>query len=408
MRVLGMNSGTSVDSIDLALCEFAPAQDQPNTLTLRLLAYGEHPYPAELQERVLRLCRNQVCRLDDLTELNFLLGEALADAATSFLRTEPTVAAPVDLIASHGQTIYHLVEPERVFSTLQMGEAALLAQRTGITTVADFRVADIAAGGQGAPLISFLDALLFGGEHVTRALQNIGGIGNVTFLPASSGLDGAYAFDTGPGNALIDYGARFFSRGTARYDRDGAMAHAGSVHPALLQELLAHPYFALRPPKSTGRELFGDAFAADLISRARELQLTPEDTMATVTALTAESIALAYRLFGPPSVDEVLVSGGGSSNPVLMEYLQQALPNSRVTSFDDTGLPASAKEAVLFALLGHEALHGRPANLPRCTGATQRAILGKLIPGANYQALLQQMTTRPGWVAQEVRRLILV
>ena len=407
MRVLGMNTGTSVDSIDLALCEFMLAQGQPGTLTLRLLAYGERPYPAKLQERVLSLCRDQVCRLDDLTELNFLLGEALAAAATSFLQVETTEATRTDLIASHGQTIYHLVEPGRVLSTLQMGEAALIAQRTGITTVADFRVADIATGGQGAPLTSFLDALLFGDEKVTRALQNIGGIGNVTFLPASTGLDGGYAFDTGPGNVLIDYGARFFSGGAARYDRDGAMARAGSVHPALLRELLGHPYFARRPPKSTGRELFGDAFAATLIARAQELLLTPEETMATLTALTAESIAQAYRLFGPPHVDEVLVSGGGSANPVLMEYLRRALPDSRVACFDDTGLPASAKEAVLFALLGHEALHGRPANLPRCTGAAQRTILGKIVPGANYHALLQQMTAFPAWAAQDVQRLIL-
>lgn len=406
MRVLGMNSGTSVDSIDLALCEFAQAPEQPGTLMLRLLTYGTLPYPPDLQERVLRLCREAVCRLDDLTEMNFLLGEALAAAAVRFLRAEK--GTHIDLVASHGQTIYHLVEPGRMLSTLQMGEAALIAQRTGVTAVADFRVADIAAGGQGAPLTSFLDALLCCDARVTRALQNIGGVGNVTFLPASPGPEGAYAFDTGPGNALIDYGARFFSQGSAHYDRDGVMARAGSVHTALLEEVLAHPYFHRPPPKTTGRELFGDAFATALIARARELALSPAETMATLTALTAESIALAYRLFGPPHLDEVLVSGGGSSNPVLMEYLRRALPESRVICFDETGLPARAKEAVLFALLGHEALHGRPANLPRCTGAGEQTILGKLVPGANYRSLLQQIIAGPAWNTQKVERLVLI
>ncbi len=207
---------------------------------------------------------------------------------------------------------------------------------------------------------------------------------------------------------MIDYGARFFSRGSAQYDRDGAMARAGTVHTVLLREVLAHPYFHHPPPKTTGRELFGDAFAAALIARAQALSLTPAETMATLTALTAESIALAYRLFGPPRLDEVLVSGGGSSNPVLMEHLQRVLPESRIASFDETGLPARTKEAVLFALLGHEALHGRPANLPRCTGAGERTILGKLVPGANYRKVLQQVTAGFTGQAQKVERLILI
>ncbi len=407
MRVLGINSGTSVDGLDLALCELTPVLEQPGALALRLLAYQELPYPPELREQVLRLCREKVCRLDDLTEINFLLGEALATAVLAFFQAESLAPTSVDLLASHGQTIYHLVEPGRMLSTLQMGEAALLAQRTGITTVADFRVADIAAGGQGAPLTSFLDALMFCDEQITRALQNIGGVGNVTFLPASGGLEGAYAFDTGPGNALIDYGARYFSHGIAHYDRNGAMARGGSAHEGLLAETLAHPYFHRPPPKTTGRELFGDSFAAELIARAEALSLSPADIMATLTALTAESIAQAYRDFGPPKMDEVLVSGGGGANSVLMEYLRQALPESHVTRFDETGLAGGAKEAVLFALLGHEAIHGRPANLPRCTGARAKTILGKIVPASNYQRLLQNIVDRDGWAEQSVQRLLL-
>jgi len=391
MYILGMNSGTSVDGIDLALCEFQPAPDEQGTLVLRLRAYQERPHPAELRQQILRLCHEKVAHLADLTEMNFLIGDAFGAAALAFWREQQIEPREVDLIASHGQTIYHLVEPGRRLSTLQMGEPSVIAYRTGITAIADFRVADMAAGGQGAPLSSFLDALLSSSPTVTRALQNIGGIGNVTFLPAGSDLALASAFDTGPGNVLIDYGARHFSHGKLTYDRDGAMAGAGQVDEALLANALAHPYFQQQPPKTTGRELFGDAFAAEMIARAEASQRSPEDIMATLTALTAHSIADAYRRFGPARIDEVLVSGGGAYNPTLMRMLQAALPGSRVTRFAEPGLPAEAKEAVLFALLAHETIHGRPANLPRCTGAQQAVVLGKIAPGANYQALMQRV-----------------
>jgi anhydro-N-acetylmuramic acid kinase len=409
MRVLGINSGTSVDGIDLALCEFLLApQEGPGVLTLRLLASASLPYPPELQQRVLRICREQVCRLDELTETNFVLGEALGNAVLAFLSASAIDLVEVDLIASHGQTIYHLVEPGRVLSTLQIGEAAVIARVTGRTVVADFRVADMAAGGQGAPLTSFLDALLFRSASTTRALQNIGGMGNVTFLPAGTDLADASAFDTGPGNVLIDYAARYFSHGSARYDCDGAMARAGSIDRVLLAEALAHPYFQQSPPKTTGRELFGDAFAADLIAQAQKRLRTPEDIMATLTALTAESIALAYRRFGPPDLSEVLVSGGGSANPVLMGYLQQALPALRVARLEESGLAAGAKEAVLFALLGHEAIHGRPANLPRCTGADGSAILGKIVPGTNYTAVLRSLMAQQEEVDWRLQKIMLL
>lgn len=390
MRVIGVNSGTSVDSIDVALCEIAPdLRTGPGELTLRLLAQQEQPYPMTLRERVLELCHTRECRLDDLTELNFLLGEAFAAAILTFLPAIGIGEREVDVIGSHGQTLYHLVEPGRTRSTLQMGEPAVIARRTGATVVANFRVADIAAGGQGAPLTAYLDALLFSSADRSRALQNIGGIGNVTFLPAGSGPHGAYAFDTGPGNALIDYGARYFTG--APFDRDGALARAGRVDEESLNELLAHPYFQQPPPKSTGRELFGDDFASDLIAHSLKRGLEPADIMATLTALTAESIASAYRAFGPPRLDDVLVSGGGAYNSTLMTRLHNALPGTRVSSFDAVGLPASAKEAVLFALLAYETVHGRPANLPRATGATSPVVLGQIVPGANYRELCRQV-----------------
>ncbi len=394
MRVIGMMSGTSVDAIDVAVCELArDPQAHADGLLLRLVAYREQPFPSRLQRRVLNLLREQSTPLADLTELNFLLGDAFADAVLETLCTEGIGADEVDLVASHGQTIYHLMEPSRRPSTLQLGEAAVIARKVGVTTVADFRVADVAAGGEGAPLASFLDVLLSSSPDRTRALQNIGGIANVTFIPAGSGVDRAYAFDIGPGNALIDYGARHFSGGRAHFDRDGAMARAGYADTELLESVLRHPYFSRRPPKTTGRELFGDEFAAELIARAASRNLSPEDTMATLTALTAETIAAAYRDFGPPRVDELVVSGGGAHNPALLDRLRAALPDACIRLYDDFGLPGEAKEAVLFALLGYEALHGRPANLPSCTGAAAPAILGKVTPGANYRPLMERIAT---------------
>lgn len=388
LRVVGVLSGTSVDAIDTAICELEPeSADAPGVLRLRLCAYQEHPYPAELRERLLTLFTKQSASLAALTEVNFLLGTAFAEAVLRTCADHGYTTDQIDLIASHGQTIYHLVAPDHVLSTLQFGEPSSIAQRTGATVVADFRVADMAAGGQGAPLASLLDALLYATPTETRALQNIGGIGNVTFLPAGTGIEGATAFDTGPGNVLIDYGARWFSQGRLSYDRDGRMASAGHPDDALIAETLAHPYFQQPPPKSTGRELFGDAFAADLLQRALAKGLSAEDAMATLTAITARSIAAAYRDFGPPTLDEVIVSGGGARNPAVLEGLRRALPNTPVKLYDAFGLPAEAKEAVLFALLGYETIHGRPGNLPGCTGARAAVPLGKIVPGANMGML---------------------
>ncbi len=404
MRIIGMNSGTSVDGIDIALCEFAPVDAA--TLRLRLLAYQEVPYADDLRRRILAICQEKTCSLAELTEINFIIGTAFGNAATTFLAAEHIDPVSIDLIASHGQTFYHLVEPGHMLSTLQLGEPAVIANRTGITVAADFRVADMAASGQGAPLASFLDVLMFGDATKTRAMQNIGGIGNVTFLPAEDNLESAYAFDTGPGNVLIDYAARHFSQGAMTCDHDGTMARKGQIDATLLAEALSHPYFLHHPPKTTGRELFGDTFASTLIADGIGRGLTPEDIIATLTAITVESIAGAYRAFGPTQIDEVLVSGGGSRNSFLMESLQVALPETKVMPSGMSGLAAEAKEAVMFALLGHEALHGRPANLPHCTGATQTVVLGKIVPGANYRQLFQQLCTTLSGEAARIQKLI--
>lgn len=375
---------------------------------MRLLAHQEIPHKDRLRQRILKICREKICHLAEITEINFAIGEAFSEAIGAFLEAKGIDPASIDLIASHGQTIYHLVEPGHILSTLQLGEPAVIAYRSGITVAADFRVADMAAGGQGAPLVSFLDALIFSDTTKTRALQNLGGIGNVTFLPAGAGPEHAYAFDTGPGNVLIDYGARYFSQGTRGFDDNGTMARKGRIDAALLKKALAHPYFRRQPPKTTGRELFGDTFADTLIEQGLRSGLTPEDIMASLTAITVESIAVAYRDFGPGQMDEVLVSGGGSYNNFLMERLQTALPATRVTQFEIAGLPASAKEAVAFALLGHETLHGRAANLPRCTGASRAVVLGKIIPGSNYRQLCQRLSTTFSGETERIQHLQLL
>jgi 1,6-anhydro-N-acetylmuramate kinase len=394
MRVLGLMSGTSVDGIDAALCEFAPdPTGGPGALAFRLRHFQEMALSPEIRRRVLALCRPETSRIDDLTEMSFVLGDLFAEAALAACAAAGLAPGDLDLIASHGQTVYHLVEPGRRVATLQIGQPAVIAARTGVTTIADLRVADVAAGGQGAPLVSFFDALFFRHSTHHRALQNIGGIGNVTFV-APDGT--ATAFDTGPGNSLIDYAARRYSGGARPYDEDGQMARAGRVDAALLADLLAEPYYQMPPPKTTGRELFGDAYGAGVVERAEEAGLVPADVVATLTALTARSIAAAYARFGPAGIGEVIVAGGGARNPALLDMLRAALPPGVPIALHDAyGLPAKAKEATVFALLGYAGLHGCPGTLPSCTGATLPAVPGAITPGANYRRLLARVAATP-------------
>jgi anhydro-N-acetylmuramic acid kinase len=291
--------------------------------------------------------------------------------------------------------VWHQVEPDHTRSTLQLGEPSVIAERLGVTTVADFRPRDIAAGGQGAPLASWGDALLFSDDGLSRAVQNIGGIGNVTWVPPGGNREAMLAFDTGPGNALIDHAASRFSEGALRYDRDGRMAAAGRVDDAALSELLAEPYFALQPPKTTGRELFGAQFVEQFIDGWVERGLSGSDVVATLTAFTAHSIADQYRRFLPGTPDEVVVGGGGSRNPVLMQLLAELLDPAQIRLHEDFGLPSLGREAVYFALMGHEALFGRPNTVPSCTGAAHAVSMGKIVPGANYRALMSRVTAAP-------------
>jgi anhydro-N-acetylmuramic acid kinase len=393
MIVVGLMSGTSVDAIDAAVVDIELDDDE---LALRLVGYAEAPIDEALRQRIHGLFNPEHSRIDEVTEVNVLLGEAFASAATQALRTAGVTA---DLIASHGQTVWHQVAPGHTRSTLQLGEPSVIAERLGITTVADFRPRDIAAGGQGAPLASWPDALLFGDERLSRAVQNIGGIGNVTWVPPGAQWEAMLAFDTGPGNALIDHAVWHLTGGAARFDADGALASAGRVDDALLGELLSNQYFAVQPPKSTGRELFGAQLADPFIARARAAGQSASDIVATLTAFTAHSIVDQYRRFLPGRPDEVIVGGGGSRNPTLMRLLSELLDPAQIRLHEDFGLPSLGREAVYFALMGHEALFGRPNTVPGCTGARHAVVMGKIVPGANYRDLLKRVaastTQRP-------------
>ena len=396
MIVVGLISGTSVDAIDAAVVE---VDHEDDTLALRLLGYSESEIDAALRERVFALFDPEQSRVDEVCEVNVLLGEAFAESAQ---RALGRVGVAADLIASHGQTVWHQVEPDHIRSTLQISEPSVIAERLGVTTIADFRPRDIAAGGQGAPLASWADALLFSDDSLSRAVQNIGGIGNVTWVPPGGNWEAMLAFDTGPGNALIDHAAARFTEGALRYDRDGRLGASGRVNDVALSELLADPYFVLQPPKTTGRELFGAQFVDPLIDRWLADGLSRNDVVATLTAFTAHSIADQYRRFLPGAPDEVVVGGGGSRNPVLMQLVGELLDPAQIRLHEDFGLPSLGREAVYFALMGHEALFGRPNTVPSCTGAAHAVTMGKIVPGQNYRALMSRVATSP---AHRPRRL---
>lgn len=384
MLVVGLMSGTSADGIDAALVQFRRQQD---TLWVKIITCVESPYPGKVRRAILDLFPPHRGSVRAICEANMAIGDIFAAAALEAIETAGLDRCQVELIASHGQTVYHQVEPGHLRSTLQIGEPAVIAEKTGITTIADFRPRDIAAGGQGAPLVSYIDYLLFNQPGHTRAIQNIGGIGNVTVLGEQ-----VFAFDTGPGNALIDHAILRLSGGKRAYDLDGGWAAQGAIHKGLLRELLAHPYLKQRPPKTTGRELFGATFANHIIDHALEIGLSCYDIVATLTAFTASSIANAYADFISTGIDEVILSGGGQRNPALVRMLRQELgPRVPVKAADALGIPGGSKEAISFAVLGYLTIHGWAGTLATCTGADHASVLGNITPGKNYRHLLTQV-----------------
>lgn len=368
---VGLLSGTSVDAVEAVLCK---VEGTGPSVELKLLAHITRPFPPEFIQRVLG---PQDAR--SLCELNFELGERFAEAAQAVITRAGLRNGDVDVIGSHGQTMAHLpTSLSTTPSTLQLGEASVIAERLGIPVVSDFRTRDMAAGGQGAPLVPYFDWAVFRQPGAVRAFQNIGGIANVSVV--GERLDDVLAFDTGPGNMVLDGLARRMTGGKLQCDLDGQLSRQGTVIPALLAELLTHPFFALPPPRSAGREGFGEPLVAFLWEQYPN---RPADLLATALAFTVEATARAYEAYVLPrfkSLEAVYVSGGGIRNPVLMERFTARMGPVPVKPLDTLGFPEGAKEAACFALLAAEHLMGTPANVPSATGARRRVVLGKLTP----------------------------
>jgi anhydro-N-acetylmuramic acid kinase len=385
MRIVGLMSGTSLDGIDAALVEIdgTGAHDVSARVVRSITVEYDAARREAIHGGILAGTAEALCGL------HADLGEWLAEAVLRVCHEAGVDPAAVDAVGSHGQTVWHRPPTGgRRGATLQIGDAATIAERTGIAVVSDFRTRDVAAGGQGAPLVPWADRALFSADGKRRALQNIGGIANVSLVPPRGSGGPVFAFDTGPGNALIDAAVELATDGRATFDRDGRLAARGEADEALLAELLRHPYFAAEPPKSTGREEFGQPFVARMVEALR-----PEgdrdwlELVATLTELTARTIADAYRRWLlPRGVDEVVVTGGGARNPVLMARIRALLDPLPVIDAAAAGIDADAKEAVAFALLAWAHLRGIPANVPEATGAAGPRVLGSYTPGARAPA----------------------
>lgn len=388
-RVIGLMSGTSVDAIDAALVEI---DGPPPASRVSLRAFGSFPFPPDIRRRIFQLFDPSRGRVDAICNLDFLMGEVFAEAAIQLMRDAKVGDGEVDLIGTAGQTLWHDPEPITLDagvdwirrpivtrSTFAIGQSAVVAERTGVITVGDLRVRDVAAGGHGAPLVAYADWVLLRHERLGRCVQNIGGIGNVTYLPPGCALGDVIAFDTGPGNMVIDALAEIISGGAESFDRDGKMAARGRVQPRILAEWLDDPYFAKEPPKTTGREQFGVQFARRAIRAAQAGGVSLDDLIATATELTAQSIADAYRRFVLPRgpIDEIIVGGGGALNPFLMGRIAALLPGVALLRHEDVGIDSKAKEAIAIAVIARDSVAGHPTNVPGATGGSP-AILGKI------------------------------
>ena len=420
LLVLGLMSGTSADGIEAALVRISGA---PPKLKSKLEGHASLPIPKPIRSKILQIAEGTPAPAAEISQLNFRLGHLFADAAIASCKKLRVPLKSVDLIASHGQTIFHQGPPvpylgTKTSSTLQIGEAAIIAARTGITTIADFRPADMAAGGQGAPLVPFADYLLYRHEKFGRVSLNLGGIANITVIPANAKPADVFAFDTGPANILIDALVSHFTHGRQRYDKDAAFAKQGQISRELMRTLLRDPYLRQRPPKSTGREYFGKDYVKKLIALGRRYHLRPSDLICTTTMFSAATVidALHRFVFPKHKINEIIVSGGGAQNPVFLQTLSVfAMAGSNPRDFyrvatpgkvsivmyeanspyrphitipkhalvsvrrsSTLGIPEQSKEAYAFALLAYETFHHRPSNLPAATGATRPAILGKI------------------------------
>jgi len=371
--IVGLLSGTSADGIDVALVR---VRGHGLATEAETLAFRTEPFPAIHRERIVALGKADA---ETICRYNFILGELFAKAALALLDDAGVPREAVDLVGSHGQTVVHIPRgPHERGATLQIGEGDVIAERIGAPVVSDFRTRDVAAGGEGAPLAAYVDYLLFHREGPPRLTLNLGGIGNLTLV--SETIEEVFAFDTGPANMPMDEAVRLLTHGAERFDRDGKRAADGRVDQNLLAKLMSHSYLALPPLKTTGREMFGEDFVLPLL-RSKGAS-TAHDVIATLTAFTAHSIARAITEFVLPRHQplEMLVSGGGVHNPVLMMHLKHLLPMMAVRPLNEVGIDPDAKEALLFAILANETIHGNPNNLPGATGAQWPVVLGKISP----------------------------
>jgi len=382
MLVTGLMSGTSADGIDVALADVHGA---PPKLRSRLLRHTSRRMPDALRKEVLRVAEGASCTSGEISQLNFRLGKAFAEAAICACREFRVGLSRVELIGSHGQTIFHQGRPvlflgKSTASTLQIGEPSVIAAETGIPTVGDFRVADMSAGGQGAPLVPYADYLIYRDEKMGRVSLNLGGIGNVTVLPAGARPSQVVAFDTGPGNMLMDALVWHFTRKKQRFDRGARLARQGQPNTKVLKELMRDPYLRLGPPKSTGREYYGRAYFQELLRLGKRYGASPNDLIRTTTEFTVASVVDALKRFvlRRTKIQQLIVSGGGAKNPLIMAQLSASLTPIEVLPSSKLGVPEEAKEAYAFALLAYETWNRRPGNLPSATGAERGMVLGKI------------------------------
>ena len=377
MKIIGLMSGTSADGVDAAIVDFS-FHGEPT-----LVGFATYPYSPALRRRILDLSHAESVVLDELVRMDFLLGELFAKAVITLADDSGVPLDSISFIGSHGHTVRHLPEPVRfcgrsIRATMQIGQPAIIAQRTGITTIADFRPRDIAAGGLGAPLVPYADWIMFTDPNRIRAVQNIGGIANVTYLPAGAEADNIIAFDTGPGNMIIDYLIAAITDGRKKFDRGGRIGARGDVCDRTLRRLMRNPYLLRSPPKTTGRELFGNIFAEKFLKRARADGLTDPDIIATATEFTAASIADAYSRHLPKRPNEVILCGGGAKNSLLVIRLTERLEPMKIMTTDDLGVNADAKEAISFAMLAFLTAMSQPGNAPSATGASCPVVLGNI------------------------------
>ncbi|KAK4947516.1 hypothetical protein LTR10_013461 [Elasticomyces elasticus] len=398
LKVIGTNAGTSMDGLDVTHMHFT--QDSPDSpLRMQLLHAGEVAFDGDLKKRVMRLIKDNKTTPEEISIVNIQLGEFAANAIIQFAQEQGfSLEDDVDLIAGQGQTIWHLPLPEMFEGNpqrahLDMAEISIIAAKTGITSLSNFRVSDMALGRQGCPLFVAWDGLCATHPTMNRAVQNIGGIANITMLPKGDPQLG-YDFDTGPGNVFIDAAVRYFTKGAQQYDKDGKMGAAGKVDQSIVDEVLKGPYFVHDIPKTTGRETFGDTMGEEICERMLAKGASPEDCVATITRITAKALADAYERWGPKGgIDEIYLGGGGSYNPNIINYLRERMPNTKIAFLDDIGVPTGSREAMSFGFKGLECVVGRSLIVPQRVESSRAGIIGHIQPGSglSYHRLMKHV-----------------